>query len=45
MDETPPERTLVVIVLLGRELNTKEHAVSRNEVVTRQGEISADALW
>ena len=45
MDETPPERTLVVTVLLGRELNTEEHAVSRNVAVTRQGEISADALW
>ena len=44
MEETPPARTLVVIVL-GRELNTEERAVSRGVAVTRQGEISADVLW
>ena len=45
MYETPPERTLVVTVLLWRELNREEHAVSRNVAVTRQGEISVVALW
>ena len=40
VDEIPPERTLVVTVLLGCELIVDEHIVSRVKAVTRQGEIS-----
>ena len=45
VDEIPPERTLVVIVLLGRELIVDEHIVSRDKAVTRQGEIPREVLW
>ena len=45
VDEIPPERTLVVTVLLGRELIVDEHIVSRDKAVTRQGEIPGDVLW
>ena len=45
VDGIPPERTFVVTVLLGRELMVDEHVVSRDKVVTRQGEASGDALW
>ena len=40
IDEIPPERTLVVTVLLGCELIVDEHIVSRVKAVTRQGEVS-----
>ena len=39
VDEIPPERTLVVTVLLGRELIVDEHIVSLDKAVTRQGEV------
>ena len=45
VDEIPPERTLVVIVLLGRELVVDEQIVSRDRAVTRQGEVSGSVLW
>ena len=45
VDEIPPERTFVVIVLLGRELIVDEHIVSRDKAVIRQGEIPGDVLW
>ena len=45
MDEIPPERTLVVTVLLGRELMVDEQMVSRDKAVTRQGRISGDVTW
>ena len=45
VDEIPPEKTLVVIVLLGRELIVDAHIVSRDKAVTRQGEVSGDVLW
>ena len=45
VDEIPPERTLVVTVLLGCELIVDEHIVSRVKAVTRQGEVSGDVLW
>ena len=44
VDEIPPERTLVVIVLLGRELVVDEQIVSRDKAVTRQGEVSGSVL-
>ena len=42
VDEIPPERTLVVTVLLGRELMVDEQMVSRDKAVTRQGKASGD---
>ena len=45
MDEIPPERTLVVTVLLGRELMVDEQMVSRDKAVTRQGKVSGDVSW
>ena len=45
VDEIPPERTLVVTVLLGREWIVDEHIVSRDKAVTRQGEVSGGVLW
>ena len=45
MEEIPPERTLVVAVLPGRELMVDEQMVSRAKAVTRQGEVSGDVLW
>ena len=45
VDEIPPERTLVVTVLLGRELMVDGQMVSRAKAVTRQGEVSGDVLW
>ena len=45
VDEIPPERTFVVTVLLGRELMTEEHTVSRSRAVTRQGEVPGEAAW
>ena len=44
VDEIPPERTLVVIVLLGRDLIVDEHIVSCDKAVTRQSEIFGDVL-
>ena len=43
VDGIPPDRTSIVVVLLGRELETGEHTVSRNKAVTRQGEIPGEA--
>ena len=45
MDEIPPEKTFVVTVLLGRELRTEEHTVSRSRAVARQGEVPGEAAW
>ena len=45
IDGIPPEKTFVVVVMLGRELVVEEHTVSRNKAVTRQGEIPGDVLW
>ena len=42
VDGIPPERTLVVTVLQGRELIVEDHTVSRNEAVTR---ILGDVSW
>ena len=36
IDGIPPERTFVVTVLLGRELVTDEHTVSRHKAVTQK---------
>ena len=45
VDEIPPERTLVVTVLLGCELIVDEHTVSRDKAETRQGDVADDVLW
>ena len=45
VDEIPPERTLVVTVLSGRELMVDEQMVSRDKAVTRQGKVSDDVTW
>ena len=45
VEEIPPERTLVVTVLPGRELMVDEQMVSRDKAATRQGRISGDVTW
>ena len=45
VDESPPVRTSVVAVVMGRELMVDEQIVSRDKAVTRQGEVSGDVLW
>ena len=45
VDEIPPERTLVVTVLPGRELMVDEQMVSRDKAVTRQGRVSGGVTW